>query len=52
MNAKPHLPTDDDDLIHMLADAYKRTETPESEEWVRVIAEKTNLILAKQETDP
>ncbi len=51
MNAAPHLPTDDDDLIHMLADAYKRTETQESEDWVRVIAQKTNRILADQKAD-
>ena len=52
MNAKNKPPFltdgDEEDLIHKLADAYKQTETPESEEWVRVITEKTNRLLAGQ----
>ena len=39
---------DEDQLIHKLADAYKQTESPESEEWVRVITEKTSRILTEQ----
>ena len=39
---------DEDQLIHKLAAAYKQIEAPESEEWVRVISEKTTRILAGQ----
>ena len=47
---KPLLLTDgdEDQLINKLADAYKQTESPESEEWVRVITEKTNRLLTEQ----
>ncbi len=52
MNAKNNPPLltdgDEEELIHKLADAYKQTETPESEEWVRVITEKTNRLIAEQ----
>ena len=58
MNADKNPPLlsggDEDGLIHKLAAAYKQTETPESEEWVRVIAEKTSRLLTEQarETKP
>lgn len=58
MNADTNPPLltdgDEDQLIHKLAAAYKQTETPESEEWVRVIAEKTSRLLTGQagETKP
>jgi len=52
MNADKHPPLltdgDEEDLIQKLADAYRRTEEHDSEEWVRVIAAKTTRILAGQ----
>ena len=51
MNAENHPQSltdgDEEELINKLADAYKHTETLDSEEWVRIIAEKTNRILAE-----
>lgn len=46
----PDLLTEDDQerLVEKMADAYKRTETPESEWWVRLIAQKISRILSRE----
>lgn len=38
----------DEALIFKLAEAYNRAETPESEAWVRAIAERTSHLLTEQ----